>query len=201
MLSDPVGPLLLTLACHFCFPAEGEREVPDIDTIRDMLSVIEFKQERTDLIALGAKAFPVYEQILDDPKATHGEIGRIFGVLAAVKADRSRFLEHAIAGLASPDKGVRRAVVALLAQIGSSRDAAPVVALLSDTDWTISLAAAKTLAAIGDRRALAAMNVWLNSGSPLKDRNERFNELHRQDVAKCRDELKQRLDKAKPPGK
>jgi HEAT repeat protein len=199
MLSDTIGPLVLTFACPFCLPAEGVRDVPDISTVRHMLRVDEFKQERADLIALGAKTFPAYEQILKDPKAGRDEISRIFGVLSAVNADRNQFLEHAIAGLTSSDTVVRLSAVALLGQIGSERDVAPVVALLSDETWEVSFAAAKTLAAIGDRRALAAMNVWLNSG--LHRANAAGYEAQRKHVIKCRDELKERLDTAKKPDK
>ncbi len=81
--------------------------------------------------------------------------------------------------------------VRLLGQIGSERDTPPIVALLSDKDPTISCNAATTLQAIGNHRTLTALDVWLNSG------NHQDNEVLRKHVAKCRDELKQRLEKEK----
>jgi HEAT repeat protein len=110
------------------------------------------------------------------------------------------FVEPRLAAVVAhshPD--VRRTAVILLGQIGSERDAARVVALLSDEEWTIPFAAAKALAAIGDRRAPAAMDVWLNSG--LHRANAAEYEAQRKHVIKCRDELKERLDKAKKPDK
>ena len=90
-----------------------------------------------------------------------------------------------------------------LAQIGSSRDCAPIVAILSDREWTNSIAAAKTLAAIGDQRSLIAIDVWLNSSSPRRHEGEKLTEMVRKNVIKYRDELKARLEKekAKPLGK
>ena len=68
------------------------------------------------------------------------------------------------------------------------------------TACIFGLPAATTLVAIGDQRTVAALDVWLNSSSNWGDR------VLREHVTKCRDELKQRLDKeakekAKSPGK
>lgn len=142
-------------------------------------------------------AFPLYARILDDPKEDSYIVEQTLWVLSKVNADRSRFLERAVAKLADAHPGVRLTAVELLAQIGSEQDAAPVVALLADEKWEVPFAAAKALAAIGDRRTLAAMDVWLNSG--LHRANVAEYEAQRKHVAKCRDELKQRLEKAKKP--
>jgi hypothetical protein len=72
--------------------------------------------------------------------------------------------------------------------IGSAADGPAVVALLSDRR-EVAYAAAKTLAIIGGTRELEAMDAWLRGPS------QRDDEL-RQHVKLCRDELKERLDKA-----
>ena len=174
----------------------------EVYNVRQMLRVDDqLDGEQQTLIKLGERLFPTYLLILTAKDVEADEITRIFLALAAVKSDRSQFLEYVITGLSHRDDGVRRSAVQLLAHIGSSRDIAAVVALLSDKEWTVSIVAAKTLVAIGDRRALAAMDVWLATSYPRADRNARFDETHRQDIAKYRDELKARLDKEKKPAK
>jgi HEAT repeat protein len=172
----------------------------EVREIRGRLGDFEFNRESYGvLVKMGPKAFPVYETILADPKSDPDSVTRIFSVLAAVDADRSRFVEPAVQRLADPEWGVRLSAVKCLAKIGSSRDGAPIVVLLADENPLVVFAAAKTLVAIGDRRTLAAMDVWLNSGVNRHDHADL-----RRHVAKCRDELKQRLDKEakeKPPGK
>jgi hypothetical protein len=143
---------------------------------------------------MGAKAFPVYEAILADPKSVPDSVARIFVVLEHVDADRGRFGEPAVRWLANPNWRTRFYTVRCLGKIGSSREVAPVVALLADEHPEVVVVAARTLAAIGDQRAVAALDIWLNSGS------NRNNEALREHVAKCRDELRRRLEKEKKPG-
>lgn len=188
-------------------PAPG-KDKPAVDEakIRWLLNAEE-AVDRKELAregGLSPAAFPLYARILDNPKEDPYIVGRVLWFLTEIKADRSQFLDRAVAKLADPDSGVRRSALNLLGVIGTARDEAPVVALLSDQEWTVAIAAAKTLAAIRDRRALAAIDVWLATSTPLKDHNERFNETFRQDIAKYRDQLKARLEKEekeKPPGK
>src|SRR5687768_13337268 len=75
-------------------------------------------------------AFPLYARILDDPEESSYLVQRTFLALAKIEGDRRQFLERAVAKLADRHPSVRRTAVQLLAQIGSARDAAPVVALL-----------------------------------------------------------------------
>lgn len=96
--------------------------------------------------------------------------------------------------MSHPQSSVRRSALILLAKIGSTRETAPSVALLSDPDLTVAVAAAKTLAEIGDERTLQAMDIWLNAH---RDREGQTMELVRGHVTKHRDTLKQRLDSAK----
>lgn len=154
----------------------------------------------TRLGGLCSAAFPLYTRILDEPKEDTFIVMRTLVVLAnsGIKADRNHFPERVVAKLAHPHAGVRGSAVELLAQIGGARDAAPVVALLSDEKWEVPFAAAKTLAAIRDRRGLTARDAWLNSGTPHNSGNK-DNEVLRKHGTKCRDVLKQRLGKAKPP--
>jgi HEAT repeat protein len=97
--------------------------------------------------------------------------------------------------LANPNWRTRFYTVRCLGKIGSTREVAPVVALLADEHPEVVGVAARTLAALGDQRAVAALDIWLNSGS------NRNNEVLRKLVAESRDELKQRLEKEKKPGK
>ncbi len=192
--------LTLALAAWTGIQPEEKVQIPSDYEILQMLRVdcgLGIIEAWPKLLALGDRAFPAYLRILAAKDITAREVGRIFGIVVNVKADRSQFLEHAVAGLASSDDGLRRSSLHLIAGIGSSRDSAPIVALLSDKEWTVCIAAAKALAKIGDQRTLTAMNVWLNSSSPRKDRNELFDKSFREDIAKYRDELKQRLEKEK----
>lgn len=190
---------LLLIGClgTFVFGRTDLRAQPpaDVERVRDLLLEEDdsWKDERRQLIQLGEKVFPAFEAILSDPKAKPHQVARIFGVLYAVKADRRRFLEHAVRGLANADSKTRWAAVELLGQIGTPAEASPVVALLSDgnrvADQVIVYSAAKTLAAIGGPREVIAMDVWLLGASHRNDPQLRRH------VAQCRDKLKERLDK------
>lgn len=188
---------LVAVLVGLAVQAQGPKgQLPTDHEIREMLGAEDnLGGEQGVLIALGERAFPAYLRILAAKDADRREVSQIFIVLSKVKADRGPFLEHAVANLSHPHRSVRWAAVQLLGQIGSERDTAPVVALLADEAWEVPFAAAKALAATGDRRALVAMDVWLNSGNRKDDR------VMREQVAKYRDELKERLDKAKKPGK
>lgn len=172
-----------------------QHKVLDDASIQLMLQGIEF-EERDSLIRFGRQVFPAYFRILQAKDTEWLHRVRIFGILSAVKGDRSQFVEIAVEHLTHSHAGVRQNAVRLLGEIGSTRDAAPVVALLSDQDWTVGIAAAKALALIGDQRTLQAMDVWISTSAPRKDRNEQFDRSFRNDIAGYRDELKQRLEKA-----
>jgi HEAT repeat protein len=144
-----------------------------------------------ELDALGEKAFPAYERILADPQASAHEVTGIFGVLLAVKADRSRFVEPAAKRLTETERGVRWCAVRLLGQIGSRKDSPPIVALLWDEDITIVRAAAEALAVIGGDRELTALDIWLKSG------NHRTIVDLRRTVQQCRDALQRKVEEEK----
>ena len=179
---------------------EKKLSVVDEDRIRDLLSSDDMLDEK-ELVRLGAytpAAFPLYCRILENPAEDRYIVGRTLYALSRSKGDRSQFVDLVVRRLADKHVSTRSSAVILLAQIGSARDAAPVVALLSDKEWTIPIAAAKTLAAIGDERALVALDVWLLSGS------YHDHKVVREHVMKSRDELKERLErekKQKPPEK
>jgi HEAT repeat protein len=160
-------------------------------TVRGLLSSEEFKNPFASLVKSGERAFPAFDAILADPMSEPAHVARVFAVLGHVKANRDRFVEPTVSRLADTDPRVRRCAVILLGQIGGPRDTPPVVALLSDKDRTVSYAAAKSLAAIGGSRDLTAIEVWLRAGNH-RDDGELLGH-----VAKCRDELKQRLEKEK----
>lgn len=171
----------------------SNEDSPTVDEVTELLRENEdnFSAGHQKLEKLGEKAFPAYVKILDRGGPFPSDISNIFYVLTQVKADRSRFLEYAINGLAHKNVSVRYNAVQLLAQIGCAKDTAPVVALLSDKQWEIPFAAAKTLAAIGDRRTVDAFDVWLQTDGIQREDRQLL-----EHVKKCREELKARLDKA-----
>jgi hypothetical protein len=141
----------------------------------------------------GARLFPIYEEIVSDPKSDPFVLSGAFYAIYAVKADRSRFLESTTKCLAHSEYNVRSAALELMAEIGTERDTAPVVALLSDEDSGVRRKAARTLAKIGGKRDLVAIDVWLSVGEHYKDRE------HYRGVEKARAELEKRLKSAAPP--
>lgn len=191
--------LCIVMATLMAAAQKKDMTASDESAIRELLNAEEFKQEERDELAklggLSPAAFPLFARILDDPKEDGSVAVRTLRVLSEIKADRSQFLERAVAKLAHSHPSIRRTAVELLAQIGSERDAAPIVALLWDEAWEIPFATANTLVAIGDRRALTAMDVWLNSSIHYADAAGYA--VQRKHVIKCREQLKARLDKEK----
>ena len=155
--------------------------------IRGKLNNFEFHETAPEMIGWGESAFPMYEVILADPDTKPAQVARAFIVIRQVKADRRRFLEIAVSRLADPARAVRGEAVRLLGEIGSEQDTPPVVALLSDHEELVCFAAAKALAAIGGKRDVAAMDVWLRSG------NHRDWPKYLAHVKRCRDDLEVRL--------
>ncbi|HEY7153802.1 MAG TPA: hypothetical protein VH575_07565 [Gemmataceae bacterium] len=195
-------PCLTILACNSgANVTEPAIDVQDVKHLRGLFHVKDYDErvakERQQLIEMGEKAFPAYEAILSDPESDSYEIGGVLGVLCEVKADRRRFLNHAVSRLTDIDSSVRHNAVILLKQIGSAGEASPVVALLSDKDKVVVHYAAKTLTAIGGSNEVVAMDVWLRGVSHRGDGDLRKH------VQKCRDALKKRLDeaRAKDPSK
>jgi hypothetical protein len=104
----------------------AEEEAPPLDIrdaaqVRLVFHVMDFdarqEKERQQLIEAGEKAFPAYEAILSDPKATPQEVGGVFFLLHDVEADRRRFLKHAVSRLTDRGFGVRLNAVHLLREI------------------------------------------------------------------------------------
>jgi hypothetical protein len=175
-------------------PEWQKKHVISIPTeeVRALLKGIEFKEQYRNLVSMGTEAFPAYLEILADNGSEPVDVSRIFIILEAIKTDRQQFIEPAIRRLADSNNTVRYRAVRLLSHIGGQAEVTPVVALLADTDPTVSYNAATTLKVISsDHRTVAALDIWLNSGNHSDQK-----EL-REHVAKCRDELKQRLAKAK----
>ena len=85
-------------------------------------------------------------------------------------------------------------------RLGTRHETAPIVALLSDKKLENASSAARAFAAIGDQRTVVAMDAWLNSSVALDSGNIQRDEVLRKYVIKYRDELKQKLEKAKKPG-
>lgn len=164
---------------------------PTADAVRGLLGGKEGIEEREELIKMGVAAFPAYEEILADPTSRGPSVARLFYILGQIKQDRRRFLPHAVKRLADQHPAVRGSAVELLGQIGTTGDASPVVALLSDAHAPVVHAAAKTLAAIGGEREVVAMDIWL-LGPTRRDDGDL-----RRHVTQCRDQLRKRLDEAR----
>jgi|GEM_PF-5073635 len=177
-------------------------KLPSDNAIRAILQLDDFfdQEERKLLIRLGERALSAYHRILEAPDATSEDRVAVFAFLLQINVDRKSFLEPAIAGLEHPKGRVREAAVRLLAKIGASQDTQPIVALLFDKEWTVAVSAAEVLSELGDRRTLAAMNVWLNSSSGRNSEHEKLQAVLRKQVIKNRDELKTRLEKEKASG-
>lgn len=155
--------------------------------------------ELTKSRGLSAAALPFYTRILDDPKEEPSVVARTLLVLTKVKADRSPVLERAVTKLADSDGDIRRNATRLLGQIGGTRDTAPIIALLSDDDVSVGMAAAEAIQAIGGPRDLVALDAWLRV-SPNKQHTPEYRKQYeklRDHVEKARDGLKTRLDKEK----
>lgn len=191
-------PIFLIVTCTTALAlATGPKitAAPPVDEkeILDALNGIDSKEGLTKLVKFGADAFPVFYGILEDRRGTLQERRGIYVVLTKVKTDRSGFLEIAIADLAHKDGEMRSRALNLLAEIATSKDSSPIVALLSDADTvdahTVPYSAAKALSAIGGPRDVTAMDAWLLGGSHPD------NKKLRDHVKKCRDELAARLAK------
>lgn len=181
-------------------PADRGEADPTPEQIRRMLLDVEPNStSRQTLVGMGRRAFPVYEAILSDPKSDPYRVERTFAILREVDADRGQFLEYTVQRLADPNWDVRTNALFLLERIGGPRETPPIVAMLSDKKPGVARGAATVLLAIGDQRTAVAMDIWLNSDMRRDD--PRGDEWVRKHVAECRDKLKQRLEKAKKPGK
>jgi|GEM_PF-2696803 len=190
MLVLVIALCVLTLVGHRALaqqPEEGEI------SLRDKLNWMQFKSERRELIALGTAAFPEYHRILDDPMRTPVERARILYVVSSVETDRSAFHRHAVEALDDERSVVRSGGMALLQKIGSTKDAALIIARLSDTDKSNVYFAAKTLAIIGGPKQVVAMDAWL--AGPVHANDKQL----RDQVKKSRDELAARLAKVPKP--
>jgi HEAT repeat protein len=158
-----------------------------VDEVRELIAWDTLGWE-FQVIPVGEAAFPGLAAIIADPKSDPMLVGGCLVVLTQMEGPRGRFVDLAVAKLS--DHGLRRTALVLLAQIGSSRDAPPIAVLLSDPDRAVVREAAAALAAIGDRRALVALDIWLMDGN------------HRDDgellviVGNHRDALQKRLDEA-----
>ena len=194
------------MVVHFCLivalgstATRIDEKLPSDARVKELLIQDIFDTEpREELVRLGEKLFPTYHRLLNAPNAAWWHHAGVFDLVARSKGDRSAFLEPAVAGLGHKHVTGRRAALRLLAEIGTTKETPPILALLSDKEWTLCIAAAEALTEMGDQRTLAALNVWLNSSAERTDKSHTEVLKH---ITKARDDLKARLEKAKPPGK
>lgn len=131
----------------------------------------------------------VYAEILNDDASDDHLKNHAMCFVSEIKHDRKPFIEIAVRELSSLNSSLRHQSVVLLMQIGSEPDTLPIVPLLSDTDSMVRQRAGECLVAIGGRRTVAAMDVWMRVNAANDDIH------HRQFVLRCRDELNGKLDK------
>lgn len=178
---------------------EPSLNVRNVEAVRMVFHAIDYDERQVKLyqylISVGERAFPAYEEILSFQGADPVDVSGVLGVLCEVKADRRRFLKHALSRLTDATDSVRRTAVVLLSQIGSPAEASPLVALLSDEEIGVVSRAAEALAAIGGSNEVVAMDVWLRGVS------HRERSRLREHVQKCRDDLQNRLAAKKDPTK
>lgn len=155
--------------------------------VRALLLADDYKPARAKLLALGAKAHPVFKHVLADDRAKPLELIRLLDHLAAAKLGSAAFRDLAVARLDDPQKSVRAAACAYLARAGTAADTSPLVALLNDEDDTVVRAAADALAALGTRRDVWALDAWLRGVAHKDDRQLRAY------ITRARDLLKRRL--------
>lgn len=199
-------PLVLAAALAAAPPPAGPEPPVDEAAIRELLAD-QHGLDRAGIAAAGGygpAAFPLYHRLLGDVGDRNRWVAiRTLVVLADpnMKGDRSQFLDRAAALLAHPHVSPRVEAANLIGAIGSARDAPPVVGLLWDEDRSMTYSAAKALAAVGDRRAADALEVWLKRADH-RDDNElrRLVENFQVDIA---ERLKKEEDarKARPPAK
>lgn len=144
--------------------------------------------ERSKLVGLGARAFPVYDALLADPKVEDQFALRIFGVLCEIKGDRSRYILPAQQALRNPNWHVRLAAVRLLGQIASPKDTSPIVALMFDNHDLVAYNAASALASVGGPGDLIAMDAYLRSSAVRG-----WHPAYLAEISKQRDRLRDRL--------
>src|SRR4051812_38102640 len=79
--------------------------LPTDAEVRRMLNVrCNFDEGHQILLELGADVFPSYLRILRSKDVTAGQMGSIFTLAARTKGDRTPFVEHAVGGLAHPNR-------------------------------------------------------------------------------------------------
>lgn len=178
------------LACG-PIPAEAQQ---DVDTeVWRLLNRFEFtpNEDIRQLNKLGTRAFPTYLRILDNAKIAPLYEVQIFLTLNESKEDRTIFLEHAVSRLNSRDFGVRIEAAKLIGQIGTTKDAPPLIAMLNDPQSGVAGTAAASLGKIGGARERLALTIWLKNTDPKKDPETV------KDVRVAIEQISKRIDKKK----
>lgn len=147
-------------------------------------------------VALGARLYPAFEEMLNGPTSSESDQAKVLGFAGVMKGDRSRFMPHAVRRLSNESGEVRRAAVTFLGCAGSEREAALVTVMLLDKDSTVQYAAADALVKIGGEREVAVFDLILHNARRYED--DGFLILGSQMIEvyeQCRDELKAKLKK------
>ncbi|MGB7160944.1 MAG: HEAT repeat domain-containing protein [Tepidisphaeraceae bacterium] len=112
-----------------------------------------------ELLRLGDKAFPTYEQILREAGSSRLDVERVFYLINRTDSENRRhFVPLAIKG-ALGEHPIQASE--LLGEIGEPDDAAVLLALLSHSRLEARLVAARAIAKIGTAKERAWLQAWL----------------------------------------
>ena len=157
-----------------------------------ILDAVEFPPERGQkLLALGKKAHPTFAKILNDEKSSYTFVTRVLKTLSKSKEDRSEFVEPTVARLNDADWVMRMAAAELIGDIGTAKEAPPLIALLYDEESGAAGAAALALGKIGGQRELLALTIWQRNNAKSEDVETI------KDVNKAIEQIRKRIEKKK----
>lgn len=144
-----------------------------------------------ELLRRGEALRPAFEAIIADSNSDPVNVSGAFDALVLIKARGPQYSRLAGLRLSDKSNSIRQSALAYLQHFGGTQDASKVVPFLSDPHYAIRKLAATTLAKIGGKPDLDAMDAWLKDGKHPADGDYMIH------VKKCRDELEKRV-KANP---
>jgi len=167
-------------------------QVADVSAIvYRTLNVVDFNpDDREKLIKLGPKAHLAFVKILKDVKTNPVIVVRVLRTVSVSKGDRSVFVEPALARLIDENWLVRLSAADLIGDIGSAKEAPPLISLLNDPESGTAGSAALALGKIGGPRELLALTIWLRN-------NEKSDPDTVKDVNTAMDQIRKRIAKKK----
>lgn len=154
----------------------------------------EFKEDCNTLIEAAPKAIDDFEAIINDPSSHAIHVGRLYGVIAVAKVDRSRFFKPARRDLNHEDTNVRFYSATFAGNVGGGPEfATPLFILaLHNPKAEVTIAAIKSLGKVGDQGTVVALDHLLRFGYGKQDDPARARAVA-EVFTKTRNEIKARL--------